>query len=388
MTVRGLLSRAGTSRGDIAIAMLLTAVVLSELHGDVVANAAVAVAVTAPVLLTFAWRRRFPGPVLIAICLLNLWLSATAPGEFPPQLMTLAIVAAVANAAVHLGGRAAAAYGATSLVLIVTGFVASNDGDLGDFLPYLFWGVPWVAARLVRRRTAEAVQAAAEAERRAMLSEAEAQEAVRQERDRIARELHDVVAHAVSVIVVQAGAERLSLGGREPGTRTVLENIEATGRSALSELRVMLTALREPEPADPSADLLPQPRLDDVASLIDRVRAAGLEIAYDAIGRLDDVPAGVGLATYRVVQESLTNVLKHGSGPAEVLVTRDGEAVTVQVSSPMRASAAAAAPGGRGLVGIHERVEIHGGSVMTGPVGSSWVVRASLPVASQDPVVA
>jgi signal transduction histidine kinase len=375
-------ARLGTTSADAGVAAALCLLVVSELHGDMVDNPFIAVAAAVPTVLSFAWRRTWPGPVLIAICLLDLYLSATSPHEFPPQLMTIAIVAAVANAAVHLESRPAYFYGPLSLVLIVAAHISSNDGDPGDFLPYVFWVVPWVSGRLVRRRTSEAARAAAESVRLVAEHEAAARQAVRDERDRIARELHDVVAHAVSVMVVQAGAERVNLDPSADRTRRALEDIESTGREALTELRVMLTALRDSDDGEGTADLAPQPTLADVPALVDRVRAAGLPVELTTTGAVEAVPPGVGLAVYRIVQESLTNVIKHATGPAQVLVSVDEGCVRTVVTSPLRPARAGSArsDAGRGLIGMRERVSLHGGTMSSGRVGDAWVVKSVLPV--------
>jgi signal transduction histidine kinase len=377
----GAFARLGTTPADAGIADALCLLVISELHGDMVDNPVVAISAAVPAVLAFAWRRTWPGPVLIVICLLDLYLSATSPHEFPPQLMTIAIVAAVANAAVHVESRPAYFYGPVSLVLIVAAHVSSNDGDPGDFLPYVFWVVPWVSGRLVRRRTSEAARAAAESVRLVAEHEAAARQAVRDERDRIARELHDVVAHAVSVMVVQAGAERLNLGPAASRTRRALEDIESTGREALTELRVMLSALRDTDETG-EVELAPQPTLADVPALVDRVRATGLSVELETAGAVEAVPPGVGLAAYRIVQESLTNVIKHARGPARVRLTVDEGCIRAVVTCPFAENGVSIARSGagRGLIGMRERVNLHGGTMSSGPVGDAWVVESVLPM--------
>jgi signal transduction histidine kinase len=383
------LRRLGTTPGDLALALAVTALVASEVTSDMVADPWLASLVTLPVMVSLAWRRRFPVAVVVAVCSVNLWLSVTAPGPFPPQLLFVAVLVAIYSAAAYTLGWRAAVAAVVSLVLVVVAHVLTRDGDAGDFLPLLVWGAPWLAGRLVRRRTLEAGHAATEAallvERRA----AEAREAAARERDRIARELHDVVAHAVSLMVVQAGAERLTLGEDQPRTRSVLEAIESAGRQALVELRAMLVVLRSEDVDDAgtatggSANELtgPQPDLAQLPDLVARVRHAGLpvELSLDVDG---SEPAGVALSAYRIVQEALTNVLKHGPSPTEVRVRRQGPDLVVEVRSTLEAgSVSPPADGGRGLVGMRERARLHSGTVSAGPIGGSWVVRARLPLA-------
>ena len=317
---------------------------------------------------SLAWRLQAPHVPVLLIGATNLWLLATAPGEFGPQTVVLGLLVAVYSAAAHLAGRRAAIVGTAALVLVWAAHASTREGDLADFFPALEWGVPWLAGRLVRRQTMRAHDAGA----RAALLEVEAREAVVRERDRIARELHDVVAHAVSVMVVQAGAERVSATSDPARTRTALEAIETTGRQALVELRTMLGVLRASE----DAGLDPQPDLSAVPALVEQVRAAGLDVRLVSRGS-GSAPAGVGLAAYRVVQEGLTNALRHGSGDATVTLEVD-DAVCVEVRNGMGARSEEGS--GRGLLGMRERVHLFGGTLHAGQEGDVWVLRASLPI--------
>jgi signal transduction histidine kinase len=328
---------------------------------------------------TLAWRRRYPVAVAIVVCALNFGFSATAPGQFPPQLFLIPLVLAVYAVAAHTGGRTAWLGAAMTLALIVAGHAVSRDGEALDFLPWLVWGASWFAGSLVRRRTLDAAAVVSEATLRAHRQEEHAREAAARERDRIARELHDVVAHAVSLVVVQAGAERLVLGADAPRTRAVLDAIENAGRQALVELRAMLAVLRSPDDAG-SAEMGPQPGLDELPALAARVRDAGLPIDLD-VDVPGGVPPGVGLSAYRIVQEALTNALKHAPTSTHVEVhCRDG-ALSVEVRNPLVQAADQVDSGtGRGLVGMRERAMLHGGEVHAGVVSGMWVVRARLPL--------
>jgi signal transduction histidine kinase len=210
--------------------------------------------------------------------------------------------------------------------------------------------------------------------------EREAQAAVAEERARMARELHDIVSHNLSVVVVQAAGGRATPGRTADETAQTLEKIEGSGREALVEMRRLLGVLRD---RDGEPELGPQPGIERLAALIDSVRAAGLpvECAID-VGR--DVPPAVGLSAYRVVQEALTNVLKHaGSASARVCVRREDDAVVVEVADD---GAGVTGPGsarpGHGLVGMRERVALLGGDLRAAPrPEGGFAIHARLPLA-------
>jgi signal transduction histidine kinase len=217
------------------------------------------------------------------------------------------------------------------------------------------------------------LQARLEADRAAA-----AKRAVAEERQRIARELHDVVAHSVSVMTVQAGAVRRLLHPEQERERLALETIEATGREALTEMRRLVGLLRE-QGATP--EFAPQPSMRAVDVLVGTVREAGLPVELAVEGEPRELPPGVDLAAYRVIQEALTNALKY-AGPAQAWVTvrwRDGE-LEVEIANDGRTEASGDG-GGHGLVGLRERVSLVGGSIESGPrVGGGFVVKAHLPV--------
>jgi signal transduction histidine kinase len=288
----------------------------------------------------------------------------------------MGVLVAIYSAAAHLGGRRAWAAGAGSLVLVWIGSVAGPDVEVAYFWPFVIWGAPWLVGRLARRQS---LQARADGARAAVLlaeQEAQTREAASRERDRIARELHDVVAHAVSLMVVQAGAERLA--HPDSPSREALDAIETSGRQALVELRSMLGVLRGPE--DEATE--PQPDLSSLPTLVERVRDAGLPVELRTTGG-GVVPAGIALSAYRVVQEALTNALRHGGAvPTEVLVDV-GADVLVEVRSGLPGAQAVSRVGsGRGVVGMRERVALHDGSLDAGPEDGQWVVRARLPLAA------
>ena len=380
-TVESALARAGTTASDAALAVVVTALLAVELGSDTYPSPLVGALLVLPIGLVLAWRRRQPVTVALVVCGGDVVASATSSGDYPPQMLLIPLVLALYTAAAHTNGRRAAVTGTVTLALVFTAHVVGPDGDPADFLPWLVWGGPWFAGRVVRRRSLEAAAVATAAVERLHRSQAEAREAAARERDRIARELHDVVAHAVSLVVVQAGAERLRLGGapETAATTQALDAIETAGRQALVELRAMLAVLRSPDqPAEP---LGPQPGLAELPALVDRVRTAGLPVTLDAdLGR--PVAAGVALSAYRIVQEALTNALKHGNRSASVSIGCVDDSLAIEVRSRLGKAADAESGTGRGLVGMRERVALHGGRFETEPGRDCWVVRAQLPLAA------
>ena len=219
-------------------------------------------------------------------------------------------------------------------------------------------------------------------ERRAELAERErdvaSREAVLDERARIARELHDAIAHNVSMMVLQAGAERRVLNDPSGGTRETLEAIERTGRSALVEMRRLVGMLR----SDKSDPLAPQPGIQDLPILIDQLREAGLPVDLAVDGSPSGLPVGIELSAYRIVQEALTNVLKHaGDAHATVRVRYTADSLELEIVDDGRGQRTDAVRGGHGLVGMRERVALYGGRFTAGhrPNGG-FAVHVLLPV--------
>jgi signal transduction histidine kinase len=201
---------------------------------------------------------------------------------------------------------------------------------------------------------------------------------VLEERARISRELHDVVAHAISLMTVQAGAERLALGNERPQTSEALEQIEITGRQTLAEMRRLLGKLRDPEAA---VDLAPQPGLSQLPTLAERVTRAGLPVALDVEGTPGPMWPGVDISAYRIVQEGLTNALKHAKAQrATVRVRFVDDRVELEIADDGRGSSAQSNGSGHGLSGMRERVALYGGTLDAGPQPQGgWAVQASLP---------
>jgi signal transduction histidine kinase len=266
--------------------------------------------------------------------------------------------------------------------------ILASGGRDGDLLPLLVWILAgFVVGALISRRT----QQAHDARRQNVFLEVDHQrrmaEAVEDERARIARELHDVVAHSLSVIVVQAAAERRALGHGSADAASmdgVLGSVERTGREALVDLRRLLGLLRQTD--EPPA-LAPQPSLAELDVLVDQVRDADVEVDVHIEGDQVPLPTGVDLTAYRIVQESLTNVLKHaGAHRVRICIAYRRNQLEVAVSDDGRTAGEAALSNigaGHGLLGMRERVSVFGGTVSAGhgPNGG-WTVQASLPIQS------
>lgn len=265
----------------------------------------------------------------------------------------------------------------------VEAIVVRNDprGEVWQlvFVSLLFT-VVWTVGFTLGRKSVEADEAKERAARAEREREDQARAAVADERARIARELHDVVGHSVSVMTVQASGVRRLLHPDQEREREALLIVERTGREALAEMRRMVGVLRRPEEAPA---LAPQPSLEHVGRLIDHAREAGLRVELRVEGQAFELPPGVDLTAYRLVQEGLTNALKHaratraevfvnyGEGQLEVTVSDDGKGVGNGDG------------GGHGLVGMRERVSVYGGELDAGPQpGGGYRLRARLPLAS------
>jgi signal transduction histidine kinase len=263
----------------------------------------------------------------------------------------------------------------------VVAVVAYRDpiGNLDGFIATsVIFGIVWTIAFAVGRKFQEADEAKERAARAEGEREHRARAAVSEERARIARELHDVVGHSVSVMTVQASAVRRLLRPEQEKEREALLVVEQTGREALAEMRRMVGVLRRPEEAPA---LAPQPSLEHVDKLIEQAREAGLPVELRVEGEPVPLPAGVDLTAYRLVQEGLTNALKHAQAErAQVLVRYGAGNIEVNVSDDGR-GAGSGDGGGHGLVGMRERVAVYGGELEAGPrPEGGFRLRAKLPV--------
>jgi len=253
-----------------------------------------------------------------------------------------------------------------------------SDSGPGDYVWVItFFSAAWLTGAAFHRREQQAFELRARAQR----LEAERDTLIREERRRIARELHDVVAHSVSVMTVQAGGVRRLLRDDQEREREALLAIEATGREALTEMRRLLGMLRDTEE---TPSLQPQPGVESIGALVQAVREAGLPVEYRVKGDPVPLPPGIDVSAYRIVQEALTNTLKHaGPARAEVTVRYGADRLELEVVNDGSAEANGAGDG-QGLVGMGERVALYGGKLEAGPRREGgYAVRAQLPM--QEP---
>ena len=264
----------------------------------------------------------------------------------------------------------------------VAAVVVHNDprSAVGNFIVgSIIFTIVWSIAFGVGRKSVETDEAKERAARAEREREERAHLAVADERARIARELHDVVGHSVSVMTVQASAVRRLLRPEQEREREALLIVERTGREALAEMRRMVGVLRRPEEAPA---LAPQPSLEQLDKLVEQARQAGLPVALRVEGESVQLPTGVDLTAYRLIQEGLTNAIKHAQATrAEVFVRYNGDRVELVVSDDGNGSPGGGG-GGHGLVGMRERVSVYGGELEAGPGPSGgFRLRATLPIA-------
>ncbi|KUL23624.1 histidine kinase [Actinoplanes awajinensis subsp. mycoplanecinus] len=328
-------------------------------------------------------RRRYPLAVLWATMgaasLVLVTSGAEQPNLYP--CVVLACLVAVYSAFAHSPYRLPVLVTvpvAALLVTVLRGWMLISVP--AAYLPFVLLS-PVVAAaggyHVWRRRIGE--------DRQRLDLEARAQQqalhdAVAAERARIARELHDVVTHHVSVMVIQAGAARSVLAAEPDLAREALLSVESTGRAALTELRHVMGLLSEPEPDSPEA---PQPGLDGLPELVGRMHEAGVPVRLTVAGEHRSVASGIGLTAYRVVQEALTNMVRHAPGAAATVVVEYGaETLRIEIRNTEAGEPAVSAPtGGRGLIGLRERLAVYGGTLHAGArPGAGYRVEARIPL--------
>jgi signal transduction histidine kinase len=356
----------------------------SGIQGPAWVNAVAAAGCTLPI----AVRRRWPVAAAVTLAAVVAWQEALGgdltENSFVPLLTAPMAVYAVAA---YCDRRRAFAGLVAVLVLVWTAVLLADSTMGGDFLftALLVFG-PWLVGRIVAARVELAAELRDKADRLEREQEKQAQLAVAHERARIARELHDVVAHNVSVMVVQSAAARRMIDHDASKAKDALGSVEQTGRAALKEMRRMVGMLGT-DPEEPLA-LAPQPSVDELDWLIDRAREAGLDVDLTIEGEKRRLESGVDLSAFRIVQEALRNTLKH-AGPARAKVTiRYGEHdVEVDVSDNGRGVAAQTANGvtGQGLVGMRERVAMLGGEIEAGyRKDGGFGVHAKLPLEREE----
>lgn len=352
---------------DLALALALAGLWLAEVGDMGVAGVGSLLLMTVPL----GWRRTAPlaAMVLVAAGFAMSGLEADPP---EPLAQLAAVLAASYAVAVHARTWREARAGLGAGLAGGIGAAVLQGGEDAGFIAILV-GAAWGAGAAVRRLTNRSV----ELEARVETLHERARAAAVEERERIARELHDVVSHSVSLMVVQAGAAEQVLRKDPDQAERALRAVQAAGRGAVDDLRRMLGLLRPGEPVGNSRS--PQPGL---AALDDLVAAHGAAVRVDR-GELPQLAAGVDLAAYRIIQEALTNARKHAPGrPTSVRVDWSGGRLDLEIRTEAPPRNGSRSPGtGHGLVGMRERVSLYGGTFEAGlDDRADWVVHASIPV--------
>jgi signal transduction histidine kinase len=348
----------------------------SKVEGPLWLNMALLVGIA----LTFNWRRTRPLVPAVAVigglAVMSLWLTEP-PNTFAAVLLMVSVAYAIGR---HLHGRRSIYTLGLGTVAIVGLAISFDPHDI--FFPVtFFWILPWLAGRTIRNHTMLARELAEKAERAQHAREEDERRAIALERSRIARELHDVLAHNLSVMVVQAAAARRVLDKNPAAAVEAAALIERTGREALAEIRQLFGPVRR---GDGEA-LSGPPSIARVDGLARRARAAGLRVELRVSGSPVELPAGIDLTAYRIVQEALTNAIKHsGSAQAHVTIAYEPNEVVLSIEDdgegPREGYELSESGGGHGLVGMRERAALYGGLLQAGRRrGGGFAVRARLP---------
>lgn len=374
---------------DVLIAFVLTVAALATVIGRIGTNTAfrpedlVGTALVLSQTVPLAVRRAAPLVVLVVISAAV--VAHSALGYQMVQAGTFGSLVALYGAASLTDNRRsllAAAIAAAAL----TGFFATNRAPWSwaqVASTSATWAVAWFAGNFVRLRGEQVEAAGARAARLELERDLRAREAVADERARMARELHDIVGHALNVVVVQAAGARRVFDAKPDAARDALASIETTGRDALVDMERMLGVLRAAEEPDRVSDS--RPRLAQLDGLAAHISAAGIPVDVIFEGEAPEIPASVEVSAYRIVQESLTNSLKHsGASHATVTVRYGAEDLEVEIVDNGRGTSGHRGEpgiGGRGHVGMRERVALFGGEISMGPSHSEngYSVRARLP---------
>jgi signal transduction histidine kinase len=338
------------------------------------------------VILPLLGRRRFPFSAAAAN-----WLLAVVVSFIDGRLVVTPVTAFISAmiSSFLLGNLSDARRARIGLAIVVCGGVIvvynnpTHPRSQLIFIPMLF-AIVWCAGLILRERAGHAEAA----ERRAIRAEHERAAAARvaaaQERARIARELHDTIAHAVSVMVLQAGVVRHKLPDAHAEHKDALRAVEQTGRTALADMRLLLDAMRDP--GGDGAELAPPPGLDRLDRLLDEVGRSGLPVRLQVAGDRFPLPGGLNISAYRIVQEGLTNVLKHANADGAVVslgYAPDQLSIEVQDNGQGMALGHGHHPG-HGLIGIRERVRLHDGEMTTSTIeGGGFLLRVRLPLSGQ-----
>jgi signal transduction histidine kinase len=371
---------------DVVIAAVFVAMTLAEaLFSPKVGSPVVHVVVAGLAMLSLAWRRRAPLLVALVVVASNIVVNPT--GDFTPLLSLVLVCFTV-------GAETQPPWSYVGLAVVFVPFMVASvvegfePSDLAAALVFL--AGPWAVGVAVRGRVASAEEAVARAEQLERTRELEAARAAAEERTRIARELHDIVSHSISVVTIQTQAVRRRLGPEHAAEASDLAEVEATAREALAEMRRLFGVLRTE--GDQPLALAPQPGLSELDRLVRQVASGELEVGLRTEGDPVPLSPGLDLAAYRIVQEGLTNALRHAhASRADVLVRYAPGCLDIVVEDDGRGLGSGAPDGavretGHGLVGIRERVALYGGTVELVPAPSGGVrLAVSLPLKETAP---
>ena len=365
------------------------------------------VSVSLAMLIALIWRRT--RPVASAVAVYGIALLHLLEGMVLVLPADLLVLVALSSVTVHgpvwayRTALASTFVGAGLLVCVMALLQDDPAGALANGIVVCLLGSTVFALALVRRSRREALESLRDRARRLEVERDQgAQIATAAERSRIAREMHDIVAHSLSVIIAQADGGRYAAAQDPAAATRSLVTIGETGRAALADMRRLLGVLRPEVSTDGGragaapgtvvrpgadgtavADLVPQPAVGDIEQLVEQVRAAGVRVSLVRMGMARTLPPGTGLTVYRITQESLTNILKHaGPSPtATVLVQWAAAQLVVEVSDDGRGAAATGDGAGQGVLGMRERAAMLGGSLTVGPrPGGGYRVRAEIPI--------
>ncbi|MFI6391075.1 sensor histidine kinase [Nonomuraea sp. NPDC050540] len=344
---------------------------------------ALALLLCALVNLPLTWRRRCPAPVLVVSCAAAFAYHALG---FHYGANSMGPLLALYSVVVHHSRRAALPAGA----LVLTEWIFANA------LPGQAWAAAWYSTivigwtvafafgmRTLKVRNAQLADLADQLRREKAVA---ARQAVTEERVRIARELHDVVAHHMSVVSVQAGLGHYVIRSDPATAEDTLRTIAETSGEALAEMRRLLSVLRIEVDDGTAEPYSAAPSLDHLDGLVQRVRAAGVETEVTSGGERRALSSGMSLCVYRIIQEALTNVIKHAPGArAEVSLLYSGDTLSVSVRNDGSPGAPPPGPDGHGLIGMTERVKLYHGSLSAGPLlTGGFVVRATFPLSAGE----
>ncbi len=353
--------------------------IVPGLHEPHVIDGVVALLAAAPIL----FRRRFPLAALVASCVFTMIVVGTnAPEGIAAFTIAFLTFSAAARSPM---GKAFVGIGSVVVTLMVLGAMDSPGFGASDAARFsAIYVVVWAGGVAVRARQQSSEASLREANERAEVSSERSARAVAEERLRIARELHDVVAHSISIVAVQAGVGSHFIDSDIEETRAALDAIRRTSRSTLNELRRLLGVLRDDDGERRHA---PAPTLADLPDLIGEMRSVGLPVTLVVHGQADSDHRAIEMSAYRIVQEALTNVIKHAGPTTAVTVEIDhcADSLAVRVDDDGRgvgvAANSATVPSGRhGLIGMRERVDVWGGEISSGPQpGGGYSVTATFP---------